>query len=385
MDTSIASPMAVTSSERRSILRDRHFPTPAARSQHNLLGRMQRAHGKIRYPSGWDSESSNTLMQSRSEMPSPFPNFFIVGAARAGTTSFADYMRSHPDVFMSPIKEPHYFSSDIDCQAFRADFRRDCRVDPPDYFSGSARKKIHQAFIRSASNYDSLFSGAADAKVVGEASTSYLFSSVAAERIHQETKHPRILILLRNPVERAYSHFLMDLKQGYAPELDFVSAVEADFNRNEKGWGISNLYVELGRYAHQVKRYLNIFSPGQVKILFRDDYENNLPEALDGVFRFLGLDPRFSTADLNRRLNSAQVPRYPSAHRVATALGLEKAARLIIPRQARSRIKRHYFRKPAPLSKKDFEQLLPYFRESTEELSQLLKRDLRDWSAAPSN
>ena len=321
---------------------------------------MQKTHGK-------NSLSLQTeLREIHTPVSSPFPNFFIVGAAKAGTTSFAHYIGSHPDVFMSPIKEPHYFSSDIDSRALRI---------------GS----------RSAAKYKSLFSGAAYARVIGEASTTYLFSSVAAERIYREAKHPRILILLRSPVERAYSHFLMDMKMGidmnreYASELDFAAAVEADFHRDKKGWGISHLYVELGQYAHQVKRYLNVFPPEQVKILFHDDYENNLPEALDRVFRFLCLDPRLSTADLAGRLNSAQVPRYPSAHRVATAIGLQKAARLILSREARSGIKRHYFRKPAPLSKKDFEQLLPYFRESTEELSQLLKRDLRNWLVAPSN
>src|SRR5690606_19343056 len=102
----------------------------------------------------------------------------------------------------------------------------------------------------------------------------------------------RIIIMLREPVQRAYSHYLNDVREGYE-KRPFLTAIEEDLRAERKGWGVSSLYVDLGRYCEQVRRYLNMF-PGQVLVLFFDEFIRVPLAALRQTFSFLGVDPAFA-------------------------------------------------------------------------------------------
>src|SRR6266849_533449 len=142
-----------------------------------------------------------------------WPNFFLVGAAKAGTTSAYAYLSQHPQVFFPRIKEPHFFT----------------RVRP----SGEQRFFVEAITDRTA--YLRLFRGARGFGVVGDASPSYLWHPHVAHRIRARVPDAKIAIILRDPVERAHSHYLMDYREG-VQDLSFYEALVRDMNRREKGW-----------------------------------------------------------------------------------------------------------------------------------------------------
>ena len=169
-------------------------------------------------------------------MKQRWPNLFVVGAAKAGTTSLHYYLNQHPDIYMSPLKEPHFFS----------------QISP-----APELKSFFQS-VQNEAEYLALFAGAHNEAVVGEASTSYLWDEQAPNRIYSSVPRAKLVIMLRNPVDRAYSHYLNDAREGIETRA-FLEAVTQDFQRQTKGWGVSQLYVDLGFYCGQVSRYLNTF------------------------------------------------------------------------------------------------------------------------------
>jgi hypothetical protein len=301
------------------------------------------------------------------------PNFFIVGAAKAGTTSFAEYLGQHPQVYMSPVKEPNYFSSDIESRHIRE------RIQPEEYFAVQPLRKRHALCVRQPEHYEQLFAAAGDAKAIGEASVSYIYSEFAPRRIAAEIADPRILVFLRNPVERAYSHFQMDLVFGVANTDDFLEAVEVDRHSPRKGWGVSHLYVELGLYVPQLKRWLAAFPADRVKICLHDDYKKDVGPTLLAIFSFLGVEQ--TLADISFDVKHGE------AGRNSTIKGLDtlsetrpyRILRGAVPPVMRAGVKRLLSRKPRKLRVSEFEALIPYFREDIRELSSLLGRDLSHW------
>jgi hypothetical protein len=198
----------------------------------------------------------------------PLPNFFIVGAPKAGTTSLHAYLSDHPEVFMSRRKEPHYFSS------FQIEHAFDNFVRP----------------IRDPIQYQALFQDSKGFKAIGESSTSYLYDWNAPTRIKFSVPDARIIICLRNPVERAYSHYLMECVEGRETR-SFSEALEADERRAKKDWGVSLLYVEAGLYSDQVERYLTTFGRSNVLIIIFEEFVRDTANVMHRVARFLDINP----------------------------------------------------------------------------------------------
>lgn len=198
-----------------------------------------------------------------------FPNFFIVGSAKAGTTSLYHYLRQHPEVFMSPVKEPHYFSQ--------------VAPDPELRFIYAHKS------VRDEASYQKLFRDASQARAIGEASTSYLWDEKTPARIKAAVPAAKIIIMLREPAARAHSHYLNDVREGIE-KRPFLQALKEDYARTRKGWGISHLYVELGLYAEQVRRYLASFSEHNVLVLFFEEFSADTKSILRKVWDFLHLE-----------------------------------------------------------------------------------------------
>jgi hypothetical protein len=195
---------------------------------------------------------------------SRYPDFFIVGAQRSGTTSLYEYLRAHAQVWMSSQKEAHFFSQDR------------VRVDP-------------DLMVRSESVYLKLFARAAQAQLVGEASPSYLWHPEAAQRIYAKQPRAKIIAILRNPIARAYSQFRMDLADGLPP-ISFDELIRRDYTCGDQVYGTGHLYVELGLYAEQLERYVQVFSPSRVLILSFRELVSDVRTLLRRVAAFLEID-----------------------------------------------------------------------------------------------
>ena len=249
-----------------------------------------------------------------------WPNFLVVGASKAGTTSVYHALRQHPDIFLSKVKEPHYFSfSEGLPEAAGPDdsrFRRRVVTDP-------------QA-------YTNLFSGAGDAPARGECSVSYLFLPQAAPAIRRAIPDCRILILLRNPVDRAWSQYRQNVMNGREP-LPFDEALAAEAGRLADGWRWIFAYRQAGLYSGQVERYLKLFGQSQVRCYLFDDLETAPLELLGNMYRFLGADPGFrpKIAVYNR----SALPKRLWLNRILVSPPAAAVARRLLPARLRHRIR----------------------------------------------
>jgi hypothetical protein len=283
-------------------------------------------------------------------LPQRFPNFFIVGAPKAGTTTLYRYLERHPQVFMSSIKEPSYFAhTDILAQQLYY------KIEP----------------VSDWEEYLELFSTANGATAIGEASVSYLFYPDAAKKLHNAFPAARIVILLRDPVERAWSHYLMDYKLNLVTK-SFDEIISG--NRNSLYY---QQYVKLGLYAKQVEMYLNLFGKEQVFIGLHDELKRDYDGLVKKVCSFLNVEPL--TFNNGHNYNAAEVPRnsfirtvYASPSRRALA---KKIAGPFTPT-----IKSLLFKKPVMKPEDHTVQLLQrIYQPDLKHLEILTGMDLRSW------
>lgn len=311
----------------------------------------------------------------------PLPNFFIVGAAKGGTTSLQNYLSQHPQVYMSPIKETNFFSqADMRADLFNREYRMDTTLDIEHYLTGTMERSVHIANVERWEDYVRLFRNVKDEKARGEASTSYLYCPSTAERLSNTIPDARIVMILRNPIDRAYSHYLMNLRLAKTLETEFIREVETDFHRAERGWGISRLYLELGLYSEQVERYCAHFPAERVHIIIYDDYRSQPLETIAALCKFLGIDER-DDLDLSQEYNSAGVPRFRRLNYILTQAGVINAIKRIVPDSVKNGIKTLlYSSSNIPrMSSSDRAHLADFYREDIKQLSTLLGRDLSFW------
>jgi hypothetical protein len=226
------------------------------------------------------------------------PNFFIVGKPKSGTTALHLMLEQHPDVYMSPVKEPHYFARDH-VEAARQRNRG---------YRGLPYKDLD--------SYLALFEGAATEKIVGEASTDYLYSRCAAQEIAKFNPDAKILMVLREPVDFMYSFHGQLLRSGNEDEGDFGKALMLEESRR-RGENIpastSNpgilLYAEQAKYCEQVERFIGAFGHVQVQIVIYDDFRDDNLAVCREVFRFLGVDPDFQP--VSKEVNPSRAVRAP--------------------------------------------------------------------------
>jgi hypothetical protein len=219
------------------------------------------------------------------------PNFFIVGASRAGTTSLWQYLFHHPDIFLPAgdmsAKEPSYF----------------CDLKPC-----WARNYV------SLEQYLELFSTVTRETAIGEASTPYLVSQESAGRLHRAYPDARIIIILRNPADRAWSLYRYLCLLGVESIPSFEQALAAEdarrqdeqFRLNNSFWYYAYLYFSTGLYAAQLQRYLAVFPRHHVHVLLSEDLEADPTAATQKVCEFLGVDASWSPTVV--RYNESRQP-----------------------------------------------------------------------------
>jgi hypothetical protein len=284
---------------------------------------------------------------------SRWPNLFLVGAAKAGTTSLYAELARHPAVFMAPMKEPHFFS----------------RIEP------SPQWKDFFPYISDEDEYLALFEGATDEQVLGEASTSYLWDTRAAERIRRTVGEASILIMLRDPVDRAYSQYWNDVREGLE-KRPFLEALREEQRFGPRRWGVSSLYIDCGRYADQVARYLDRFG-SRVHVLLFEDFVADQAGAVGGVLSFLGLPPTDAGA-LTERSNPAALPRSKLGGALLASGRVRRIARATVPRTLRRRLRGALLKEasPPPMDAEARALLTEVFRPEVERLAERLGRPL---------
>lgn len=307
------------------------------------------------------------------------PNFFVVGAAKSGTTSLYEYMKMHPQIYMAPIKETHHFSTDIDNSKFRPNYARSLNKDLSKFLETDMQEGIFHAFVKERDQYDKLFKNVKDEKAIGEITNSYLYSQEAARNIFTRFPDAKVIMMLRNPIDRAFSHYLMDLRIGYETN-DFMTALKKDMARDPKGWGISNLYVEIGMYAEQVKRFIEIFPERQRRIYLFDDFKKDAGAVVKDMFTFLGVDPNVDI-DYSQKFNPSFIPKNKLIGKLNTQKKIKDWLKGVLPKSVKSKFKKTFY------TDKDLPKITPaerkfladIFRNDVMKLGKVLNRDLSKW------
>lgn len=257
------------------------------------------------------------------------PNFLIIGAAKAGTTSLYKYLAQHPQIYMSPIKEPNFFA----LEGREVDF-----CGPGDNLY------IRQFSVTDSPAYATLFEDVSSEVAVGEASPLYLYSPVAPSRICSYAPGMKLIVVLRHPVERAYSAFLHLLRDKREPLGNFACALGAETERIRRNWEHIWHYQQMGFYAAQLERYYRHFSPEQIRVYLYDTLQEEPLEVIADILHFLGVDETF-TPDISVRYNAPGIP----------------------------------LAEQPPLQPEVRQQLLAGYRDDILKLQELLRRDLRGW------
>jgi hypothetical protein len=280
------------------------------------------------------------------------PNFFIVGAPKAGTTALYAYLDQHPQVYMSPLKEPCYFAPE------------QSQPNPHSSWDG----------------YLTLYRSAREQTAIGEATACYLWSRTAAQSIAARIPHARIIISLRNPVDRAFSQYLERLTIG-ATRKSFREEIDASLRSSRDGkfdylWP----FLEVGRYHEQILRYFDAFPRAQIHILFYEELVGAPVRVVADMFAFLGVDRGF-LPDLTRRYNEPQVPRLLEVIYLLKQSGAWRYLRSLAPRPLGPRLRSLVFRSRGSLRMEpaDREFLTDYYREDVCALASLIERDLTSW------
>jgi hypothetical protein len=309
------------------------------------------------------------------------PNFFLVGTVKGGTTALHRYLSSHPQVFVSPIKEVNYFSREaIHPENFSDDYKHDIAVDVEKYLSGNMSYPVHIAHITDEKTYHKLFEKVKDELAIGEMSLSYLLYKGVAEKIKSYNSDARVLIMLRNPADRAFSQFIMNLKQGKILNTNFREEITRDDQVVPSGWGINHQYLYIGKYYNQVKDYLEVFPKEQVKVLLYDEFLASPQKILSEMFTFLGVANDI-VIDSNQKYNEGGKSRFPHMNYFLNHSGILQKAKQILPYSWRGNFKRLlYTQKNLPkLEEKDRNWLIDYYREDILALQKLINKDLSAW------
>jgi hypothetical protein len=293
------------------------------------------------------------------------PNFLIIGAMKAGTTALYSYLKQHPEIYMSPVKEPNFFAFESERLNFSA---------PQD------KKGINRTSITSIDSYRALFLGVTSEKAIGEASHWYLYSPKAPGRIQHHVPKMKLIVVLRDPVERAYSQFLHFIRDGQEPLTDFARALQEEETRIRNNWAFGR-YASRGFYHAQLIRYFDAFDRSQIKIYLYEDFRDDPNGVLPDTFRFLGVNEAF-VPEMSVRPNVSGVPNNRALHALLTKP--ERIKAILKPylspkvlRFARA-LRDRNLAKPQ-LAQEERRQMVEVYREDILQLQDLIGRDLSKW------
>lgn len=283
------------------------------------------------------------------------PNLLLIGATKSGTSSLHNYLNQHPQIYMSRLKEPHFFS----CEA------------------------VNYAPITSLDNYCALFQGASEEVVIGESSTTYLLlPEISAKRIKYYIPNCKLIAILREPAEAAYSHYL-DIHRSklHGSTEDQILTSFAQFIQNNK----NSRFIKGRYYYGQLKYYLSLFDREQIKICLYEDLKANPVGLLQDIFQFLNVDEKF-TIHTSSQYNTGGIPKNKIFYDLTENLRKNLILKRLIPKSLYQPIYQTYIvlrkrnlAKQPPLSPNIRKQLIELYHEDILKLQDLILRDLSKW------
>ncbi|MBD3413251.1 MAG: hypothetical protein GF421_02330 [Candidatus Aminicenantes bacterium] len=313
-------------------------------------------------------------MQSDKKELGQLPDFLVVGAARSGTTALYSLLKNNPQIFMPREKEPMFF----------------CCWNQSDYFQfTSENSQVKTDFIiKNLEEYKQLFKKARKNQILGEGSTWYLY---AHQTVIQNIKRCygddfdslKIIILLRNPIQRAWSHYWTKHAQGYE-FLPFLDSIEQKniLDRLKQRYTPSYDYIGFGKYYRQVKSFLHHFS--NVKVILFEEFINSSEEKTNEIFRFLGAR---EIKNVHTKLfNTGGLPKNKAASLINKMILKPNKWRsyfkhllpFAVRRDIRYYLGEKIFSKPElPIEYKKI--LTAEYEEDIQKLAGLIKKDLSHW------
>ena len=296
------------------------------------------------------------------------PNFMIIGAAKSGTSALYRYARQHPEVYMSQVKETHFFSY----------------KDAPPNTRGPG-DTVNEA-VTDMATYLTLFEDAGNAKAIGEASPTYLYSERAPGLIKEFIPEVKLIAILRQPADRAFSAFMHVTRDGREPVADFAEALQLEEERIAKNWGPIWHYRNVGYYSRQIERYYALFDREQIRVYLYDDFSVRPIDVLQDIFRFLDVEDAF-VPDMRIKANVSGVQKSQSIYWLIERLfsrpnPIRAAARRLIGEETRWRFtssvrNRNLVRQSIPLDIR--RELTELYRDDILRLQDFLGRDLSAW------
>jgi hypothetical protein len=310
------------------------------------------------------------------------PNFFIVGTGKAGTTSLYHYLQQHPQIYMSPIKEPCYFASEIRPENLTASHLRHIRRmsrELPGRLSDGKPVRPLGWLVSQWEDYLRLFARVNTETAIGEASVGYLWSRTAAANIASRMPNAKIIMILRDPSERAFSQYLHQLSVGLTYST-FREHIKNCMRNSERKLGAHYPFLEVGLYTAQVKRYLDLFPGNNIRIYWYEEAWKDPPSLLEDLFDFLSVDSTFRS-DTSKKKLQRRAPRFTVLNYLVKQFGISHRLREMTPVRLRPQIRTLLFRDGFRLKMRPLDRryLVDYYRDDVVNLASLLNRDLSGW------
>ena len=282
-------------------------------------------------------------------------DFFIVGAPKAGTTSLFYYLNKNKGICMSSIKEPNFFSS------------QDLKIQKIYYDS---------LILDNLKEYERIFTPKNKQQIIGEASVSYLFYPNVANRIFDYNPRSKIIIILRDPVERAFSHYSMDLRLGHVKQsLDELF----DLGLNNKDNLFFQQYILLGQYYEQVNRYIKVFGRENICVKFYDELKLDASSFYSDILKFLHQENDHNI-DFNQPFNKSKLPSNKFIKWLYSWPIIRKISLIFLPLSVIEFINIKFFKENNNIITNDLKSKLhSFFLEDIEKLEKLLSKDLNSW------
>ena len=302
------------------------------------------------------------------------PDFFIPGAGKSGTTSLAFYLNKHPEIYIPKIKEPQFF----------AFWKYDFKNNKPKPFK----------YVKELDEYISLFEDSHGNKILGEASTWYSIPYTVKRAIAnikeiygKQAANLKFIFIIRNPVERIFSAYLMYCEMGLE-NLPFEEAISEQIceRRIKEGYRLELNYINNMLISDVIKIYFKEFDRENIRIFLYEDLKERPLWLLKNIFRFLDVDETFIPPNLGISYNPSGMPKstfYKWTYKLLVSYNpLKPVIKKIIPEQTYHKvgykIKRKLYTKPE-LSSDIRKRLLEIFRDDILKLQDLIQRDLSHW------
>lgn len=303
------------------------------------------------------------------------PNLFIIGYPKTGTTALWWFLKQHPDIFMTEVKEPYFFASDrlTSYDALHRSLPRFSYKTPPP--------------CRTLKEYNSLFSRWKTEKIAGEASASYSYSRCAAKNLHAFNPSAKIILIIREPVEYLYSSFSQHQWMGSEKNTDFQTVIRSQMKRKqENAPDLFNVvspdfrYLERAKYTEHIQRYFDLFDKKQIKIIIYDDFKKDNAKVYKEVLEFLEVNPTFTPEF--KILNPRKIVRFRTLRDIILIPAIYKTLKALVSLKPFRGLKTLYETKitrtqPRPPLEPAFKnELMKKCKPEVEKLSALLNRDL---------